>query len=118
MLQEAKRNAHEKARMTIEEEERKKWEEVLAAERGIAEKEGRKRTREREDKRKEEKKGRLRKNQEEKFRQKIKQEMEKKNREELEHVEHTQEEARGGRAGEGDRERGGERGEEATGCGR
>jgi interleukin-1 receptor-associated kinase 4 len=59
--------------MMIEEEERKKWEEVLAAQREIAEKEERTRAREREDKREEAKKGRLRKKQEAKMQQKIKQ---------------------------------------------
>ncbi len=63
--QAALRDVHEKARMMIdtEEEERKKWEEVLAAQREIAEKEERKRARERKDTREEEKKGRLRKKQ-------------------------------------------------------
>jgi hypothetical protein len=38
MIQEEEMNVYKKARMMIEEEERKKWEEVLAAQREIADK--------------------------------------------------------------------------------
>ena len=65
----------EKDRMMMEEDERKKWGEVLVAQREMAEKEESKRARERQAKREEEKKTRLKKKQEERIQQKVKPEV-------------------------------------------
>jgi hypothetical protein len=65
----------EKDRMMMEEDERKKWGEVLVAQREMAEKEDSKRARERQVKRDEEKKARLKKKQEERMQQKVKPEV-------------------------------------------
>jgi hypothetical protein len=65
----------EQDRMMMEEEERKKWGEVLVAQREIAEKEDSKRAKERQAKREEEKKARLKKKQAERMQQKVKPEV-------------------------------------------
>ena len=65
----------EEDRMMMEEDERKKWGEVLVAQREMAEKEDSKRARERQVKREEEKKARLKKKQEERMQQKVKPEV-------------------------------------------
>ena len=65
----------EKDRIMMEEDERKKWGEVLVAQREMAEKEESKRARERQAKREEEKKTRLKKKQEERMQQKVKPEV-------------------------------------------